>query len=255
MFYKKNGDSVNNETRSCGNSYSVENLEFGLGFGVDVGVEEVHVWLHELFVWLDLAIEGESEWQGIQVSSSASYSAWENLVVSSELSDTWCVVWGNHEEELHAKASEFTAGQHQSGWESAMSLSHVQWELFFSVDGGHQMLVKIKVCGAILNEPGEVLRVASDDIIASDQVNDEMLQLIEVFTVFLNVINVAILIVLWSNKHYDNSLLSLGRLHVQVEFERNVVQAWNMYLKYGFVYIDIFDLSINNVGDISLEKF
>lgn len=49
-FTKKNGDSVNNETRSCGNSYSVENLEFGLGFGVDVGVEEVHVWLHELFV-------------------------------------------------------------------------------------------------------------------------------------------------------------------------------------------------------------
>lgn len=68
----------------------------------------------------------------------------------------WCLVFGDDEEELVWVASLLALGQHQAGWESAVSLTLVQWEFAFSLNGQHDLLVQFVVGGAVVDESVKV---------------------------------------------------------------------------------------------------
>ena len=161
-------------------------------------------------------------------------------------------------------------GQHEAGWESSVSFGCVNLEFGFSGDGLHDLLVKLKVCGAVLDEESEVRRAARHDVLASRELECEHVQKNEVLLVLVNVINVSVAIVLWSEVGADDTLGGLLNIHVQFVCPWDIVQTERASLDdevfslivgnlSEFLQIRvvsgllIVNLNIDGVGDISIE--
>uniref|UniRef100_A0AAG5CS64 Uncharacterized protein n=1 Tax=Anopheles atroparvus TaxID=41427 RepID=A0AAG5CS64_ANOAO len=146
-------------------------------------------------------------------------------LVAGEPFDLRRVVRGNHEEELERHATLLALRQHQAGREATVRLGHVERELVVTGERLHDLLVQLEVRGAVLDEPAEVLRVARDHVVAGHQVDQEVVELEEVLPVGVDAVRVTVLVVLRSEEHGHDRLLRLVRDDVQLERERQVVEA------------------------------
>lgn len=131
----------------------------------------------------------------------------------------------DHVEELEGLAALLAAGQHHAVGDSTVGLGLVQLEFVVAVGGVHQFLVEFQVGGAIVHPEAEIAAGTLDVVDTGLQVHLEVLQLEEVLVVVLQRNGVSVLIVLGSNEHLHNGILSLVGGNVQGELEWLVVKA------------------------------
>lgn len=137
------------------------------------------VWYEEVVFIFNWTIEWISERQFVNISVAMSNTSAVDLVVGDIL-----LKWGVRADvdvELEDLASNFASWEVEASWESIVSFRHVKVEFFFTLVGGHDVLVEVSVAGAVL-DGSTFVAVALDHGLAGFQGVDEFVQFNEVYS-------------------------------------------------------------------------
>lgn len=216
-------------------SVLVSRVDFSLGLVEDADVVVVHVRC-EPVVLVDVTVERVAVWERVDVSVA------ELVVCGVGLCD-WSVEWRHDEEELVWHTALLALRQHQASWEAGVGLARVELVLLATVVGGHDLLVEIEECRAVLDEEREFVRVAADFIASALEFVCEHIQKDEVLAVVVDVVGVSVAVVFGAEVGADDSLDGLVGCDCELVVEWNGVQAGGAGLDDEVLALVVSDLS------------